>query len=413
MESKKNYIQGAVSGAAVTLFICAIIFGLAVGHMQPVTSAKAVDTTDKKFENAEQIVKDPDVLEKLETLAKMLDEGYYEQINTEDMEAYLYKGLVAGTGDPYSAYYTEEEMKQLEESLSGTYYGVGITMSLNEQTNLAEVIKVAPHSPAEEEGVQVGDMLYEAAGQSLADMDLSGVASLVRGEEGTTVDIRFLRNGEYVDLTLKRANIETETVTHELIDGKIGYILLSGFEEVTSKQFAEAFEDLDSQGMEGLIVDIRDNPGGRVDVANEIAQYLIPKGTLTYIEDKYGNRQDFDCNGEKTWNRPLALLVNENSASASEIIAGAVKDYGVGTLIGKTTFGKGIVQTTTTLSDGSALKYTFAKYYTPKGENIHKKGIKPDIEVELDEINMEQGYSKETDNQLKTAVEELEKNIGN
>lgn len=411
MDNKRSYIQGVVSGASIMLLACAIIFALTFQHVQPAANAEAINSKDKTYESILQVVSDPDVLKKLKTLAKMLDEEYYDEIDLEKIEAYLYKGVVAGLGDPYSAYYTKEEMKQVEESISGVYYGVGITMSLNKENNLAEVLKVAPNSPAEQAGVQVGDLISEVEDQSVVDMELSSIAALIRGEEGSTVNVCFLRNGTYLDLTLTRANIETETVTSEMIDGTIGYIRLEGFEEVTTKQFTESFDALKEQGMKGLILDLRDNPGGRVDVANEIAQYLIPEGTLTYIEDKYGNRQDFFCNGQKTWNQPLILLVNGNSASASEIIAGAVKDYQVGDLIGTTTFGKGIVQTTKTLNDGSALKYTFAKYYTPKGEYIHNKGIDPDLEIELDEINLEQGYSKDTDNQLKTAVEQMKQKI--
>lgn len=298
-------------------------------------------------------------------------------------------------------------MEALTESITGVYSGVGITMSVDSETGYILVVKVNKNSPAAEAGIKADDYITAVEGESVIGMDTSDVANKVRGEEGTTVDVTFVRNGETFTKTLTRKSIEEETVEYEMLENNTGYILVSKFEVVTADSFKEAMDDLKAQGMKRLIVDLRDNPGGSVDVANQLGEYLIPKGILTYIEDKAQNRKDYECSGDLQWNGPLAVLINGNSASASEIIAGAVKDYGTGKLIGTKTYGKGIVQTTTALSDGSAVKYTFAKYYTPNGENIHGKGIEPDVEVELDDINKTNGYSKETDNQLKKAIEVL------
>lgn len=407
MENKKSYIQGALSGAAVMLLISSVVFAVSFKHINsPSTAVK--DNSDAKYKDIEEILDDDSVSDKLKVIGELLDVYYYDDIDTEQVEQYLYKGLVAGVGDPYSAYYTAEETQKLNESITGVYSGVGITMSLDSDVGYVKVIKVNKNSPAADAGVMPGDYIYEVNGENIGGMDVSDVANLVRGEEGTTVDIKFLRGTEYVDYTLERKSIEEETVEWQMLEKNTGYIILSKFDVVTTDSFKEAMEDLKNQGMERLIVDLRDNPGGSVDTANEIGEYLIPKGILTYLQDKAGNRKDYNCSGDSTWDGPLVLLVNENSASASEIIAGAVKDYGTGKLVGTKTFGKGIVQTTTTLTDGSSVKYTFAKYYTPNGDNIHGKGIEPDVEVELDSINSGQGYSIETDNQLKKAMEVLD-----
>lgn len=407
MDNKKSYIQGALSGAAVMLLVSAIVFSICFKNVNK-PDVTVEDNDDKEYGNIEEVVEDEQVADKLKTIAELLDVYYYDEIDTEQVEQYLYKGLVAGIGDPYSAYYTKEETEKVTESITGVYSGIGVTMGLDTEVGYVKVVKVNKNSPAADAGVQVGDYIYEVDGQNVGGMDTSDVASIVRGEEGTTVDITFIRGTDYVECTLERKSIEEETVEWQMLEKNTGYILVTGFEVVTINSFKEAMEDLKSQGMERLIVDLRDNPGGSVDTAKEIGEYLIPKGILTYLQDKAGNRQDYECTGELTWDGPLVLLVNGNSASASEIIAGAVKDYGTGKLVGTKTFGKGIVQTTTKLTDGSAVKFTFAKYYTPNGDNIHGKGIEPDVEVELDKINSEQGYSMDTDNQLKKAMEVLD-----
>lgn len=409
MNNKKSYLQGALSGAAVMLLVCSITFSVVVFNINKSNQVdtKVKDSTTDSYNTITEVVEDEKVADKLKVIASIVDKYYYEDIDTEQVEQYLYKGLVAGVGDPYSAYYTKEEMEAVTESITGVYSGVGITMSVDNETGYILVVKVNKNSPAAEAGIKSDDYIVAVSGESVVGMDTSDVANKVRGEEGTTVDITFVRDGETFTKTLTRKSIEEETIEYEMMENKTGYVLVSKFEVVTADSFSKAIEDLKSQGMERLIIDLRDNPGGSVDVANQLGEYLIPEGILTYIEDKAGNRNDYTCSGKQTWNGPLAVLVNGNSASASEIIAGAVKDYGTGKLIGTKTYGKGIVQTTTTLSDGSAVKYTFAKYYTPNGENIHGKGIEPDIEVELDEVNKTNGYSKETDNQLKKAIEVL------
>lgn len=285
MENKKSYIQGALSGAAVMLLISSVVFAVSFKHINsPSTAVK--DNSDAKYKDIEEILDDDSVSDKLKVIGELLDVYYYDDIDTEQVEQYLYKGLVAGVGDPYSAYYTAEETQKLNESITGVYSGVGITMSLDSDVGYVKVIKVNKNSPAADAGVMPGDYIYEVNGENIGGMDVSDVANLVRGEEGTTVDIKFLRGTEYVDYTLERKSIEEETVEWQMLEKNTGYIILSKFDVVTTDSFKEAMGDLKNQGMERLIVDLRDNPGGSVDTANEIGEYLIPKGILTYLQDK-------------------------------------------------------------------------------------------------------------------------------
>lgn len=410
MENKKSYLQGFLTGGAVVLVLCVIACGLVfwTPWKSPGAGSHA-QTSESGHGSIEDLVKDKNVVRKLGLIAELMDEYYYEEIDLDQVEQYLYKGLIAGVGDPYSAYYTKEETEKMTESITGIYSGVGITMTLDQQTGYAQVVKVNKNSPAAEAGVLAGDYIYEVEGENMGGKDTSDVASVVRGEDGTTVDVTFLRGTEFVETTLERRKIEEETVEWQMLEKNTGYVLVTKFDVVTSKSFMEAMEELKAQGMERLIVDLRDNPGGSVDTAKELGEYLIPKGLLTYIQDAKGNRKEYECSGELTWEGPLVLLVNGNSASASEIIAGAVKDYGNGTLVGTKTYGKGIVQTSTRLNDGSSVKYTFAKYYTPKGDNIHGTGIQPDVEIELDKEALADGYSIEKDNQVRRALEVLDK----
>ena len=213
---------------------------------------------------------------------------------------------------------------------------------------------------------------------------------------------------EPLSFDVKRAPVEIPTVSHEMLEGKIGYIEITEFDVITEEQFREAMADLESQGMEKLVVDLRNNPGGVLGSVCNVLEQILPEGLIDYTEDRNGERDEYRCSGDHEFKKPLAVLVNGNSASAAEIFAGAVKDYGIGTLVGTTTFGKGIVQRIINLNDGTAVKLTVSKYYTPKGNNIHKVGIEPDVEVELDEeLRQKVTIEKSEDNQLQKAVEIL------
>lgn len=412
-KEKKNdgLWKGFIAGIFMTL-VAVLAVVLAVGHFEGYGLAISMGS-DAVSASAAEVVGDLGVQNKLLEIARIIDENYYDSPDGKELETYLYKGLVAGLGDPYSTYYSEKELQTVVDTMNGSYYGVGITMSLDTATGLIKVIKVSDGSPAEEADVKVGDFIYMVNGEEIAGKDLSEVASTVRGEEGTKVMITLLREGQDTEIEkeIERRNIESVLVTGEMLKKNIGYIAIGEFEKVTTSQFENIYNQLLEEGMEGLIVDLRNNPGGQIDVVNDIGEWFLPKGIMTYIEDKHGNRENYSCTGKNVFGKPLVVLLNENSASASEIFAGAVKDYKIGTLVGTTTYGKGIVQFTKSLGDGTALKMTFAKYYTPNGNNIHKTGIRPDLEVEPDKKDASVEYSLESDNQIQEAVKCLNEKI--
>lgn len=347
--------------------------------------------------NAEEQAK---ISTKMQELQSYIDRFYLFDYDEENVESGIYKGMMAGLGDVYTNYYTPEEYASFMESSNGSYSGIGAMLSQDYNTGIITVVKVFEGSPAAEAGVQSDDILYKVKGEEVTGMDLNLVVSDLKGEEGTDVEASFMRGTDVLDLTLTRRSIEVPTVEYRLITDKIGYISISEFDDVTDDQFIAALDDLNSQGMENLIIDLRDNGGGLVDVTCDILDQLLPEGLIVYTEDKDGNREEETSDAEHYFPGKMAVLVNGNSASASEIFAGAIKDYGVGTLIGTQTFGKGIVQSLFPLSDGSAIKVTVSRYYTPAGNNIHEVGITPDI-------ILEKNVESEEDNQLQKAIDVL------
>ncbi len=356
-----------------------------------------------------------EISEKMELLQEYIDQYFLFGEDYGTVAESVYKGMLEGLEDPYSAYYTPEEYAALMESTSGSYCGIGATVTKDGDTGYVRIVGMFDGSGALESGLEADDLIMEIEGTDISDMDVSSAAALMKGEEGTTVNIRIYRpsTGETLDFTITRRQVSIETVASQMLDNNIGYILITEFDGVTTEQFEEALEELTAQGMEALIVDLRDNPGGLLTTVNDILDMLLPEGLIVYTEDKYGNRRDYSSDAE--WNDvPLAVLVNGNSASASEIFAGAIKDYERGTLVGTQTFGKGIVQTTRQLADGSAVKLTIARYYTPNGICIHGEGIAPDIQLEYDWEAVEglEEVAWQDDNQLMAAYEALLEKAG-
>ena len=308
--------------------------------------------------------------------------------------------MMAGLGDIYTCYYTPDEYASFMESSNGNYSGIGAMLSQDYSTGIITVVQVFEGSPAEEVGLQPDDILYKVKGEEVTGQDLSLVVTDLKGEEGTAVDISVMRGTEEIDLTVTRRKIEVPTVESRMLTDTIGYIGITEFDDVTDDQFLSALDELKEEGMQDLVIDLRNNGGGLVDVTCNILDELLPEGLIVYTEDKYGNRQEEYSDAEHYFDGKMAVLVNGNSASASEIFAGAIKDYGVGTLIGTQTFGKGIVQSLFPLSDGSAIKITVSRYYTPAGNNIHEVGIAPDIVLDKDTESAD-------DNQLQKAIEVL------
>ncbi|MBO7632696.1 MAG: S41 family peptidase, partial [Lachnospiraceae bacterium] len=326
----------------------------------------------------------------------------------------IYSGLIDSLGDPYTVYFSAEEYKSFTESTNGNYAGVGSTVTTNADGN-SEFVKPFKDGPAYKAGILPGDIICEIEGEDALGMNLDTVVSKIRGEAGTEVHIKIYRSSisEYMDITVVRDKIEVPTVEYQMLDNKIGYIIVSEFDMVTESQFISAVDDLEKQGMKGLIVDLRDNPGGMLSTVTGMLSRILPKGKLLiYMEDKAGERDEYFSSSNKTVEVPIAVLINGNSASASEVFCGCLQDYGVATLVGTKSFGKGIVQSLIPLGDGSALKVTTSKYFSPLGRNIHGVGFEPDIKVELDpSLKGKASIPIEEDNQLKAAIDCLMEKI--
>ena len=344
-------------------------------------------------------------IRKLKLLEDYVDYYYYKssEVSNEQQINGAYKGLLDSLGDVYSCYYTPEEYQSIMEQMEGVYYGIGAYVSQDVETGQSVISGVIKNTPAEAAGLMDGDIIYKVDGVEMAGLTLEEVVSHIKGEEGTKVTITLIRSGSEIEVEITRARVSAPTVDSEMLEDGIGYLQITEFDDVTTAQFEENFASLKEQGMKGLIIDLRSNPGGNVTTVCEIAEKLLPEGLVFYMEDKNGERTEYPCKGAD-FDLPLVVLVNEYSASAAEILSGAIKDAGIGKLVGKKTFGKGIVQTVAPLDDGSAIKLTIANYYTRNGNDIHLKGIEPDIEVDMD---ADAYLENKIDTQLEKAIEVL------
>ena len=388
-----------LTGILVAVIAVGIFFALTGGSGQIAVQSSGADSAVNR-----------ESVNKLSVLEQYLDHYYYKssEITREDKETGIYKGLFESLGDVYSCYYTPEEYKSLAEQTQGVYYGIGAYVSQDVETGICAISGVIRNSPAEAAGLMEGDLIYKVDGEDMSGLELDEVVSHIRGDEGSEVTLTLVRDGEEIEVVLTRGKVDTPTVESEMRDDGIGYLQITEFDDVTVGQFAENFEQLKEQGMKGLIIDLRGNPGGSVTSVCAVAEHLLPEGLIFYMEDKDGNRTEYTCEGAD-FDLPLVVLVNEYSASAAEILSGAIKDSGIGKLVGKKTFGKGIVQDVISLQDGSAIKLTIANYYTRGGNDIHLKGIEPDVEVELD---ADAYLEDKTDTQFDKAVEMILEEMG-
>ncbi len=364
-----------------------------------------VNGSGMKLVSANEIL-DEDALAKVETLASYIDFYYYEDFDTEQLQDAMYKGLVSGLDDAYSGYYTAEEYASLQASTSGTYVGIGAGLTQDADTMEVTISTVYAGTPAEEAGLLEGDQILSVNDIEATSVDVNELVAEIRGEAGTTAHMVIYRasTDEMLELDVERRDVELVSVSSQMLEGNIGYIEITEFQSKTAEQFDAAIEQLQDEECQSLIVDVRGNPGGMLDSVVDILDTLLPEGTVVYIEDKNGNRKDYTSDADYV-DLPLVVLMDANSASASEIFAGAIKDYDRGTLVGTTTFGKGIVQTLYSLPDGDAIKLTTAKYFTPNGNYIHGVGITPDIELEYDYTGPDDGtYDMQYDNQLQRAI---------
>ena len=396
MDHKKSFIKGALSGALIMLLI--VILGSGVWKAVSVRMAGGEA-------EAAQISAESETDKKLNMLSNVIDQYYLygDDIDEKAMQDGIYNGYASGLGDPYTVYYNEEQTRDLLESTTGEYSGIGATLLQNYQTRQVTIGNIYKDSPAEEAGLKTGDILYQVDDHVIDKEDLSEIVSWIKGEEGTEVALHVYRgeNAEEVVCTATRRKIETQTVEYEMKEDQIGYLRILEFDTVTLKQFENALTDLENQGMKGLVIDLRSNPGGNLDTVVDMLRMILPEGTIVFTKDKDGNVIEEKNEEDHEFKKPLAVLVNQASASASEIFAGAVQDYGVGKIVGMTTYGKGVVQQLVNLGDGTCLKVTIAEYFTAAGRSINKKGITPDVEVEY----VADPDHEDADNQLDKAIE--------
>ena len=433
MENKNKFWKGALVGALLTAFAGLIIVGMSHGIF--LIGRTAIDGPQQAAESNQAENQDGSldlnrITKKITTLQQIIDKYYLFDEDTTKVEDWIYKGMMYGLNDPYTTYYTAEEYQKLSEDTEGEYHGIGVMISQNRSTGIITVIKVFKDTPAAEAGMRPGDVLYKVGDMEVTGMDMDIlVKDYIKGKDGSEVALTVFRQdeGEYVDLKMERRNVTVQTVEYQMLEDHVGYIAVSQFDVVTADQFKAAVDDLEKQGMKKLLVDLRNNPGGVLDAVVGMLDYILPDDLmiegdkdlvrtnteatlLVYMADKNGKGgQEYASDGHSL-DIPMAVLVNGESASASEVFTGAMKDYGRATVVGTKTFGKGIVQNLIPLDNGTAIKMTTAHYYTPSGFDLHGKGIEPDVEVELkEEFKNQITVDVKEDNQIQAALKALDK----
>ncbi|MDE7270130.1 MAG: S41 family peptidase [Acetatifactor sp.] len=384
------FVLGLVIGLLVALIITSVIF-------------------KQNVSLSNDTLLDARVVEKIEDLENLIHSRYYlAEMTDEELEEGIYRGMLWALNDPYSEYYTAEELKELMDQSEGIYYGIGAHVGLDKETSLPMIKAIIEGTPAEEADLRPDDLIYMVDDELTEGLSLTETVALIKGPEGTKVTLTLIRDGvpDYLEVTIPRKKVESPTVNFKMLEDGMAYIEITEFDDVTVDQFADALAMAKGSDMKGLILDLRANPGGSLSAVVDIARMMLPEGMIVYTEDKAGKRSEYSCDGKRELQVPLVVLIDGNSASASEILAGAIQDYKLGTLVGTTTFGKGIVQQVIAMNDGSAIKLTISSYFTPKGRNIHGTGIEPDVECKFDS----QAYYDEKnpyDNQLEKAKEVL------
>lgn len=382
MEHKKGFIKGALAGALLTL----LVVSLAACGLQHIDEGIISSDTETK----------------LSYLKKLIDETYLHDVKEKDLNEGIYKGYIEGLGDQYSSYYDKKETKELTESLDGSFSGIGAVMTQDASSGVITITRVYDDSPAKKAGIKAGDVLYRVEEKTVTGKDLDKVVSWIKGKKGTKVNLTLLRgtNSDKIKVTATRDVINVETVKYKVLENQIGYISISEFDSVTGDQFAKALKQLQKKNIKGLVVDLRNNPGGSLTTVCDILDSILPKGLIVYTKDKNGKKEEYTSDEKHQLNLPMSVMVNGQSASASEIFAGAVQDYGKAEIVGTQTYGKGVVQNLFDLKDGTCVKITTSEYFTPKGRNIDGKGITPDVKIEY-KYNAK---DPKADNQLDKAV---------
>lgn len=392
-----EFIKGVLFGIMLSA-ICVMALLL----IEKGTVGFRLSNADEEIRGAEWLTS-AETREKLEEIADRIADSFLYEADGEKLVSCLFKGLTIGLEDPYANYYTQDEVKTITELNEGEYYGIGITILQDAETGRFWIAGVYEDSPAWNAGLETDDEIVEVDGEPVTGMDLTNLVAMIKQKKAVTITV--LREEEEQDFSMTLTDVEIPTVSWKMLDERTGYLKITEFDSVTVEQFENAMTQLKEQGIEQLILDVRDNPGGILDAVCDILDDLLPEGLIVYTEDKDGNRQEYKSDKEQIYDGPLAVLVNGNSASASEIFAGSIQDYGLGPVIGTGTYGKGVVQRTYLLSDGSALKLTVEKYYTAGGQDIDGHGITPDYVIEKTDGEEKQETEEETDLQLQRAID--------
>ncbi len=346
---------------------------------------------------------------KMQLIEGRMGAFYFDEADEQKIIDDMCSAYLAAYGDKYTVYYNSEDYKELNQEATGSYVGIGVLVSLREDGTI-KAERVYPNSPAEKVGMRDGDIIIAVAGKTVVGRELDDVVSDIRGDAGTSVKVTIKRGDKEIEYDIVREEVDYIMVEGEMLDNEMGYIAISQFSNVTYKQFRDCYNKLLEEGAKGIVIDVRGNPGGLVTSVCDVLDMLVPDGTLMYMEDKRGTTTTYKSKNHEEADIPLVVLVDENSASAAEVFAGGMQDYKKATIVGTTTFGKGIVQTIMPLGDGTAVKLTTAKYFTGKGQDVHGKGIKPDIEIEFDYDSVDWESDElgvEDDNQLVKAMEVL------
>ena len=413
-----------LTGAMLVFAMTAGLAGCGLGSGAQDTTESSESSSTGTSASGEFDENSKETEKKVKQIESLIDKYFYFEEDAEKREESYYDGIMAGLDDPYSVYYTPEEFERLQEDDGGEYVGIGATVSKDVDKGTVYVVKPLRGSPAEAAGLTTGDVFVQIDDiEVTADMELDEVVKYIRGKEGTTAHLKMYREGEpdYLEIDINRQKIQNITVDYEMLENDIGYISVDQFIENTPEQFKEGMDYLVNNGAKGIVIDMRNNPGGLLTAVNEMTDYILKDdavapgasspGLQLETKDKDGKViESYSCEDGHSIDLPMVVLVNGYSASAAEIFTGDMKDYGVATIIGTTTYGKGIVQSVIPLSDGSAIKITIAKYFTPSGNDIHKVGIEPDIEIDVsDEQKRMANIPHDEDPQLKKALEVLEK----
>lgn len=392
---KKQFIIGMVTGFLITAFLCGIGLSakiiydnqkMVIQDKQLLDARKEISNDVAKNAKSNSVLSDEDFIEKVMLIEDMVDLYYFNGVSDEDIKEGIIDGIMLSLDDPYACYYNEDELRELSQDTQGIYFGIGAVLQMDQSLNYPKITGIIDNSPASESELRVDDYIVEVDGTDIYDMELSEAVKLIKGPENTDVTLSIVRRAtnEELDITLTRRKVESPTVKYEMLEDDIAYITITEFDKITVSQFKDALDKAYDEDMKALILDLRGNPGGSLDSVVQIADYMLPKGLIVYTEDKYGKREEYKSSGDHEIDVPMVVLINGGSASASEILSGAIKDYNKGVLMGTTTYGKGIVQRVMPLDKTTAIKFTVSHYYTPLGNDIHKVGIEPDIEVLFD-----------------------------